>query len=395
MKNTVRAALAAFLVVSTAISTAHAGGFAIREQSAIGQGLSFAGVAAGTGGLSSMFWNPAVSAEYNEYGFISENNVNLILPYAEAEVGPTSSGNIGEWAIVPAGSMSYGLTDKITLGLTTGAPFGLTTNGNDTWGGVLRGDKSAVTTLNATPSVSYKINDMLSVGLGVQLQYMSVELSSRAPGAAAPFFDVEGDDFGFGLTAGVLFAPSEDTQIGVGFRSTVQHKLKGDGFLFGPEVDITAKFDAPEIVTVGVRHQATEQLAIMAGAEWSNWSRLKELNISPLVVDRFEWEDGWFVSLGAEYAYNEQLTLRAGAAYEKSPVPDSTRGVRLPDNERYWLSLGASYKITDSMTANLAYSHVFVEDGDVNLAAAGPLPALVTSFDQHVDIITIGLTRDW
>src|SRR5688572_12719191 len=42
---------------------AHAGGFAVREQSAYGQGASFAGVAAG-GDLSGMFWNPAVMTQF-------------------------------------------------------------------------------------------------------------------------------------------------------------------------------------------------------------------------------------------------------------------------------------------------------------------------------------------
>jgi long-chain fatty acid transport protein len=68
-------------------------------------------------------------------------------------------------------------------------------------------------------------------------------------------------------------------------------------------------------------------------------------------------------------------------------VPDATRSVRIPDNDRYWLSLGASYKISDSMTANLAYSHVFIKDGDVK--------PLATSFKQHLDIVSIGLTHDW
>jgi long-chain fatty acid transport protein len=388
------AGIAAGLLLST--SLAHAGGFALREQSTIGQGLSFAGVAAGAGGLSSMFWNPAVSAEYNEYGFISENNVNLILPSAEAEFGGNSSGNIGEWAIVPAGSMSYGLTDKITLGLTTGAPFGLTTNGNDSWAGVLRGDKSEVMTLNATPSVSYKLNDMLSIGVGVQLQYMSAELTSRAPNAANPFFEVEGDDFGFGFTAGLLFEPTDTTDIGIGFRSSVRHKLEGEGSLGALlDQDISAKFTAPEIVTVGVRQEVSDQLALSAGLEWSNWSRFKEFRVNglPGVVEAYNWKDGWFASIGAEYAYSDALTLRAGAAFERSPVPDETRGVRVPDNDRYWLSLGASYRISEKMTANLAYSHVFMEDGDVDLTGA-PL-AIQTSFDQHVDIISLGLTRDW
>ena len=65
-----------FLVIATA--QASAGGFGIREQSAYGQGTSFAGVAAG-GALSSMFWNPATMTQVP--GIQSETDVSGLLPY--------------------------------------------------------------------------------------------------------------------------------------------------------------------------------------------------------------------------------------------------------------------------------------------------------------------------
>jgi long-chain fatty acid transport protein len=366
-----------------------AGGFAIREQSTIGQGLSFAGVAAGTGGLSSLFWNPAISAEYNEFGFISENNAALILPHAKSDLG---SGNIGEWAIVPAGYFSYAVTDQITVATSMNAPVGLTTDARDGWVGSPFGDKSAVKTYNFNPTASYKLNDMFSFGIGAQIEYMKVELTNRTPGGVK-IFDAEGSDFGFGLTAGLLFKPTDTTDIGIGFRSSVSHNLEGEAVIGLANPDIRAKFKSPETVTLGVRQQVSDQLAFSAGVEWANWSRFKELRITDaasgatIAVTPEEWKDSWYFSLGAEYDYNEALTLRTGVAYEKSPVPDSTRTVRVPDNDRYWLSVGASYKFADNMTANLAYSHVFIEDGDV-LAPA-------TTFKQHLDIVSVGLTRDW
>jgi long-chain fatty acid transport protein len=366
-----------------------AGGFAIREQSTIGQGLSFAGVAAGTGGLSSLFWNPAISAEYNEFGFISENNAALILPHAKSDLG---SGNIGEWAIVPAGYFSYAVTDQITVATSMNAPVGLTTDARDGWVGSPFGDKSAVKTYNFNPTASYKLNDMFSFGIGAQIEYMKVELTNRTPGGVK-IFDAEGSDFGFGLTAGLLFKPTDTTDIGIGFRSSVSHNLEGEAVIGLANPDIRAKFKSPETVTLGVRQQVSDQLAFSAGVEWANWSRFKELRITDaasgatIAVTPEEWKDSWYFSLGAEYDYNDALTLRTGVAYEKSPVPDSTRTVRVPDNDRYWLSVGASYKFADNMTANLAYSHVFIEDGDV-LAPA-------TTFKQHLDIVSVGLTRDW
>jgi long-chain fatty acid transport protein len=394
-KTVFGAALVALLASSSIVV---AGGFSIREQSAKGQGSSFAGVAAGSGGLSSLFWNPAVSSQYNEFGFISESNTALIAPYSKSDKG---SGNIGKLAFVPASFASYGLTDQLTVAASMNAPLGLTTDANDGWAGSLHGDRSAVKTYNFSPSVSYKLNDMFSVGVGAQIEYMSVDLTSRLPGSGVNVFDVEGDDIGLGFTAGVLFQPTETTDIGVGFRSSVSHTLKGEGFrsaLIGGAYagDIQAKFKSPEIVTFGISQKLSDQLTLLGGVEWTNWSRFKELRITnpaggTVGLTPEKWKDSWFVSAGAEYAYNDVLSLRAGAAYEKSPVPDATRTPRVPDNDRYWLSLGATYRLNDSYTVNIAYSHVFIKDGDINLAA----PALATTFKQHLDIVSVGLTHDW
>jgi long-chain fatty acid transport protein len=380
----------AILALVSSSSLAMAGGFAIREQSTIGQGTSFAGVAAGGGGLSSLFWNPAVSAEYNEFGFISENNAALILPQSESDLPAPGSGNIGEMAVVPAGYFSYALTDQITIASSVNSPLGLTTNANDNWPGAALGDKSGVRTYNWNPSVSYKLSDMISVGVGAQVEYMSVELTNRVGGVQV--FSAEGGDFGFGFTAGVLFEPTETTDIGIGFRSSVKHKLEGDALIGALNPDIIAKFTAPELVTVGVRQQVSDQLTLMAGVEWANWSRLKNLTIENaaggvITSQPFAWKDSWYFSVGAEYAYSDDFTLRAGAAYEKSPVPDATRGVRIPDNDRTWLSVGASYKFAEGWTGNFAYSHVFIKDGPV---AGTPI-----NFEQSLDIVSIGLTRDW
>ncbi len=393
-------ALAGALLMHT--SLAQAGGFAIREQSAIGQGTSFAGVAAGSGGLSSMFWNPATSSQYNEFGFISESNASLILPYSESELPGAfnDSGNIGEWAVVPASYYSYAVNEQLTLGASLTAPIGLTTNANNGWAGSPHGDRSAVATYNFSPSASYKLNDWLAFGLGAQLEYMSIDINSRLPVSGAKFLDIEADSIGVGFTAGVLMTPMEGTEIGLGFRSSISHTLKGKGFspFHAPGTRMKGEFDSPEIVTLGLRQDVNDQLTLLAGVEWSNWSRFKELRITtptvPLVTTE-NWTDGWFVSAGAEYDYSDALQLRAGVAYEKSPVPDATRTPRVPDNDRYWLSVGASYKFAENMTAHFAYSHVFIEDGGINLAASPPLPALTANFEQHLDIVSVGLTRDW
>jgi long-chain fatty acid transport protein len=415
MTHTFKTILLSAAATTALASSAMAGGFSIREQSAEGQGASFAGIAAGSNGLSSMFWNPATMSLHNGQGFVSESNVAIIAPFSKATdgrlAGPAplvpfnNSGNIGELAFVPSSYWVYGVNEDLTIGASMNSPFGLVTDAKDNWAGVTHGDRSDVKTYTFTPQASYRLNDMISVGLGAQLEYMTVGLSSRTPSTGVRIAEVNADSLGLGFTAGVLFQPTDTTNIGLGFRSSIKHNLKGKSRL-GPDPGLsgraTANYNSPETVTLGVRQKMTDDLTLLAGVEWANWSRFKALNIAinpPGIVSSTpeNWKDSWFYSLGAEYAASDVLMLRGGVAFEKSPVPDATRTPRTPDNDRFWVSAGATYKLSDTMTANIAYSHVFMKNGGINLAPNPPTaPApLIATFKQHLDIVSAGLTIDW
>ena len=68
----------------------------------------------------------------------------------------------------------------------------------------------------------------------------------------------------------------------------------------------------------------------------------------------------------------------------------ATRGPALPDNDRYWLSAGLSRRLFDWITVNLAYTHIFMEDGDVALPGA-----LFATFEQSADSVAVSATLDW
>jgi long-chain fatty acid transport protein len=403
MKNLVLA-LASLGLMSTTVA---AGGFAVREQSVEGQGTSFAGVAAGTEGLSAMFWNPATLANNNDKGLISESNMSLVMPDISAKDGvgvggSPSSGNIGKLAFVPSSYWSYGLNENLTLGVALNAPLGSATNANN-WAGSFHGDKSEVVTYNLNPAAAYRVGEFLTIGVGLQGEYMKVDVNSRSP-AGVEIFKTKGDSIGFGVTAGVLFEPTATTDIGIGFRSSVKHKLEGNGFRGAYNGDVTAKFSSPEMITLGISQAITDDFRLKAGVEWANWSRFKELRITrddtgaTLALTPEDWKDSWFISAGGEFDVSDALTVRAGVGFEKSPVPDATRTPRLPDNDRIWLSAGASYQISEKMRASLAYSHILIDDAPIALAgvAAPGVPApLTANFKGHVNIVSVSLTRDW
>lgn len=414
------------LLAGSLVSVAEAGGFAVREQSVEYQGMSFAGNAAGGGGLSGMFWNPAVLGEFE--GFQTDSNYSLIAPYAKVS-GATnpdlsgvlpnaSSGNMGVLALVPAGYASYQVTDDLVVGLSTNSPFGLGNKTDYNWIGQIFNRKSDVKTYNGQFAVAYNVSPEITIGGGLTVEYMSADLR-RASGVLPTSRSVymEGDDFGFGFTGGLTWRPAEGTHVGVGFRSAVKHKLGGSISLpdspVQPAADktpIMADVTLPETLTVSLRQDISDTTRVLASAEWTNWSRLQSLDVvcagaanpvwcpagaGQLVTSsKFGWHDGYFISAGLEHDWSDKLTVRGGLAYEISPIRAADeRSLRVPDSDRYWVSLGASYQITEKMKANLAYSHVFFEEGDITYSESGI--AFTGKSNAHLDIISAGMSVDF
>jgi long-chain fatty acid transport protein len=358
------------------MSDAHAGAFAVRTQSAYAQGLSFAGIAAG-GSLSSMFWNPANLSDVRRLE--AELVGSGVFPSVEVKLDPqpllgfpgSNEGNIAHAAFIPAGYAARRVNDRVVFGLGINVPYGLATEYDDD--SILHqtgiAGKSEVFSLNVNPAVSVQATDWLAFALGVQIQYFEARLTRQALGALGNS-TLDGDDVGFGLTAGIRVAPVPGTEIGVGYRSFIRHEL--DGTL---ETGNAGKFDVhyddvnlPDVVTIGIRQRITERFRVMAGAEWTNWSQFDTVQVEngPAPIELpFEYDDGWLFSLGAEFDATPRASVRAGVGYELSPIDDNVRNYRLPYNDGILLSAGTSYRLGERLSFDLGYTFFSVEDMDI------------------------------
>jgi long-chain fatty acid transport protein len=395
---------------------ANAGGLAVREQSAYGQGSSYAGVAAG-GSLSSMFWNPATLTQTP--GFQSESVLSGLIPSSvNNSNGGNGTGNVALSALVPSSYYSYQFSQKLWLGLSVNAPFGLAESFPDNWDGrAYAAGGENLKTYNAAPTIAYKFNDLLSIGVGAQIQYAS---ASFTQGIAAlgltNQLGISGAGYGFGFTAGATLTPTPFTTVGLGYRSAINNKINGT-MVVPPALagaatagSVNTTLNLPDIVSLGLRQQLTSQWTALGTIEWANWSRIGNANIlqpsgapatvlgAPVIV-HFQYKDGWFFSAGAEYQMNPRMALRGGVAYEISPVSDTVRVPAVPDADRTWLSIGGTYKYSAKTTIDLAYSHVFVKSAPITLVdLSNPSfnGTLYTgSVSSHLDIISLALKYRW
>lgn len=424
-------AFAAVGVVAVASMTAaQAGGFALREQSAIGQGSSFAGVAAG-GSLSSMFWNPAGLASVD--GTNTESVYSFVIPEAKVRnvqhtvatgqgalvdtayrnkfgILPTP-GDVALDAFIPSSYAGSQLTEDLFVGLSVNAPYGMSTKaGKGNTKTSFHAATAKIFTTDVKVNVAYRINDVFTVGAGAGVMYNKVRMTSIPEALTdSAYSELLGDGWSPVFSAGVVMKPTENTEIGVGFRSAAWFDLEGTQTLPGGTQsaqlnavagvhNIRADLVLPETVTIGLRQRVSDAFTLLGGFEWTNWSRVGTSAIhgspagSKLVL---EYKDGWYASLGGEYNYNEHLTLRAGVGYEKSPIPEEHRNLRLADADRVWTSIGASYQVSDKIGVDLGYSHVFVEDAYVSGASSSGAFKYTGTSKGKADIISASLRYNW
>lgn len=405
---------------------AGAAGFALIEQSVSGLGNAFAGGAAVAEDASTIFFNPAGLARLEGRQVLT--GAHVVVPKAEFDDGGTlhagtglqiSGGNGGDGGVtglVPNFYYGQNLGNGWSIGLGASAPFGLATEYDRTWVGRYHAVNSELMTLNLNPTVAWQVNDRLSLGLGVSAQYLDAELSSAVDFSgtgnvlADGLVTLEGDSWGYGVNAGLLYETSDATRFGLAYRSRVHHDVEGTARFSAPytflNTDVTSKVSLPDTASASIFHQLNERWAVMADITWTNWDLFEELrfkfeNGAPDGVTTEEWESSWRYSLGLEYSPSADVTLRTGLAYDQTPVPDAEhRTPRIPDEDRLWLAVGVGYRINQSWSLDFGYVHIFVEDPEIDksgLALAEDLArgGLVGEYDAAVDIASVQLRFDF
>ncbi|NFV79656.1 OmpP1/FadL family transporter [Magnetospirillum aberrantis] len=419
-KNVRGSALTSALALATVLgagSEAMAAGFQLREQSSEGLGNAFAGSAAKAYNLSTIFYNPAGMTRLE--GNQTAGSATVIMPVAKFEgsntltTGTQTTGSMGGDAINDAAvGAFYAMWDArpdFKVGVAVTAPFGLRSDYEEDWVGRFHALESSITNINFSPNVAYRINDHLSIGGGAQVAYTKVRLSNAvnlgAAGQAKAV--VEGDDVSFGGVAGMLYEFTPTSRVGVNYRSRMKNKLKGDATYQASaatkaavgnpqslqDVDATADLTLPDTMTLSLYHELSPEWAVMGDVQWTNWSTFKEVRIKFAdgradAVTEEKWDDTWFFSLGATYTMNEQHKFHFGVAYDQAPMSDQYRTARIPDANRYWLSLGYTYDVDPNFSTNIGYTHIFADSANINEQNKSNSGVLTGSYDAYVDIIS-------
>lgn len=309
------------------------------------------------------------------------------------------------------------MRENLAFGLGVSVPFGNATDYGRDWVGRYQAVESSVTVVDINPSLAYRVNDKVSIGGGISVQLFDATLGSSIDssvsclgltqpgllptplplaacanaGLTTPgnrdtdgYAEISGDSVAATFNFGILVKPSPGTRLGFAYRHSVDHELEGDAKFTTNEnlaevlgsqiplfndVSATAEANLPASAMFSIAHQVDDKLELLADATYMEWSSLEELRIkfdNPVQPDSFNtlaYEDVWRFSAGLNYKQSDKLTLRAGVALDKDPVPSAKlRTPRIPGEDRRWLAFGAGYQFNDRMGFDFGYAYLLVDE---------------------------------
>ncbi len=389
------------------VSQAHAAAFALIEQSASGLGNSYAGAAAAADDASIIFYNPAGMSLLPAGMQVSAGLALINLSVKFSDSGSTApavistlggnGGDAGDLSAVPNVYFAMDVAPNWKVGVGVSAPFGLKTEYDPTWVGRFQGIKSDISTLNVNPSVSYKLDDKMSFGFGLNYQQIDAEFSKAIVTGlnTETVGDNKGKDSSWGFNVGAMFQLAPETRLGVSYRSSIKYHLTGTLTVVGvPSQDgnISLDIKMPDLLSVGLQHKLDSKWTLLADATRTGWSKIKDFTIvrdTGVVADSTpeNFKNTWRVGVGATYRYSDDWSIKTGLAYDQTPVNDTDRTPRLPDNNRIWLSFGGQYKLSKDGTLDIGYAHLFIKDASIN-QNAGANGQLVGTYKGTVDVFS-------
>ena len=384
---------AAAVLVAGSISAAQAGGFQLMEQSVASLGRAHAGAGVVGDDLSAVWYNPAgmtlLPGTQFQFGGVF---AALDIPVTDNRTGMTDNGR--KHAVpIPNMFLTHQINDRAWLGLGITVPYGMATEYSRESSLTDKGMNSEIKVFDINPNFAYKLTDKVSFGIGASLEYAQAFVESglayhplyKTPAA---YGRLKATSWAAGFNLGVMWEPVETVRVGLSYRSSVKHTAKGelkigtfDGNHVGynPALASTSKgakatLKAPQTVNLSATWEVTPKWRVSGLIHWSDWSTFKTLDISTdnryaqaammglsgstKVSIKNNWKDSWLFSVGTDYIINDAWTVRGGVAYEKSPVNDNYRLAIIPDLDRMWFSIGATWHVTKQLQGDFGFTWI-------------------------------------
>lgn len=327
-----------------------------------------------------------------------------------AGAGGDDGGNAGiaggsptVFAVVPIG-------EDFRLGFSLLSPFGAATGAGVDYGrefvGRYAATEAEISSLAFGPSVAYQVTDDFSIGVGAVAMYTSFDqkIALDTPGADGQFHLDELDGWSGLFYGGLLYQITQQTSVGVVYRSESNVDVSGDGVFSGlpvtlPVLDLELEWNTPQSVQVGVQHAFSPSWIVGLDFAWEDWSVFSENRVSAsfsggvgisTTIDR-NWMDSYAGEISVTHI-DGQNVYNVGLTYVTSVVDDEDRTIDLPLDDSFVVSLAAARNESENLTYGIGGAIIFNGNAEVDQTAQGT--RFAGEFDTNI-IFVIGASLQW
>jgi len=313
--------------------------------------------------------NPAGMAELNIKDVRFDLGLGFLNPPRNVN-GFESDSNL---YAIPGGAVAFRVNDQLTLGMGLGGLAGSGVDFADTQAAA--GNQFVVTTrqmFKVAPGFAYRVNDQLAVGATVNLNYQSLAISAAAP--TGPYYLPQNQVYGWSASAGLIWKFNQQLQMGAAWTS----KARMSDFEWNTaQGKVSMGMDGPQTLALGLSWRPAPGLLVEGDIKQIWFSDVLGSIVptrpagSPVpAVFNFGWSNLTVYALAVQKDIGDNLQLRAGFNYGKSPIgtEDVNSNVGSVAIVEKHLSLGLSRKFGSKAMGSLSYVHGFENSITSNVA---------------------------
>jgi long-chain fatty acid transport protein len=258
---------------------------------------------------------------------------------------------------------------------------------------------SNLSILAITPMASLKVTDRLAIGGGpiITSGVPSFNPAFFAPGpkdaSGLPTFPAGTNArpyWGAGFQVGLLYELGDNWNLGFSYKSPIWQE-RWDFNAANPNLSgrlIGLQASLPQILSWGVAYKGLPRTIIDVDFRYIDY-RDTELFGQKVSDGGLGWRSVFAVATGFRYQATDRLALLGGYLYNTNPIPNPVTlfNVQAPGILTNMLTLGASFQLTENVTASLAWMHGFRN------SIEGPIlqiPGSSVRLDAQLDTIWAG-----
>lgn len=353
-------------------------------------GTAGAGHAAAGFGAGSAWANPAtmVLVEDQQIGFgiiSAETDINFNPDDPDANGGGNAGGNL----YIPSFAYVNSINENVSVGFSVVVPYGNSLTYDDDWEGNNVATGVSLETIQALPSIAYRINEQFSIGFGISANHTTVRQDLKIMGVVDA--ELEADSVDYGYTIGGLYEINSNHRLGFVYRSQVDSDLEGTGNMMGDSYDTELDWVNPASIVFSGVHQVSEKTSILWDVGRTFYSAFETTNINiqdaPMGLDDItlhrNWEDANRYAIGTHYQLTDKVILQAGYSYEDSVVSDDNRTVDMPLDTIKRYTAGVLYQMDSDTSLGFGIEYADLGNAKItNNPSSAPFDSPSGSYDN-------------